>query len=73
MTFLRLRFGHALAMVAALWIAYRRGTARRPPLAREQREESVASLASAIAALDARHEAHDPSLSSTEYDADQKR
>ncbi|HEX7981204.1 MAG TPA: hypothetical protein VF461_21525 [Gemmatimonadaceae bacterium] len=60
----------ALAMIVALWIAYRRGRAPRLPGVRAQPEESVATLASAIAALDARRDAHDPSLSSAEYDAE---
>ena len=62
--------GVALAMVAALWIAYRRGTRTRAPTPRAPRDESVADLASAIAALDARHEANDPSLSSADYAAE---
>jgi len=61
--------GVMLAMIAALWVAYRRGRGIRPPVARAQPEESVATLASAIAALDARRDANDPSLSSAEYDA----
>jgi hypothetical protein len=62
--------GILLAMIAALWIAYRRGHVARSPAARAHAEESVATLASAIAALDARRDAKDPSLSSTEYDAE---
>ena len=62
--------GIMLAMIGALWIAYRRGRAIRPPTTRTQPEESVATLASAIAALDARREANDPSLSSADYDAE---
>lgn len=62
--------GIALAMIAALWVAYRRGAATRPSTPRTQREESVATLASAIAALDARREANDPSLSGADYDAE---
>jgi hypothetical protein len=62
--------GIALAMIAALWVAYRRGAATRPSTPRAQGEESVATLASAIAALDARREANDPSLSSAAYDAE---
>src|SRR5207244_4517592 len=62
--------GIMLAMIAALWVAYRRGRVVRPPVARVQPEESVATLASAIAALDARRDANDPSLSSAEYDAE---
>ncbi len=61
--------GIALAMIAALWIAYRRGAGTRAP-PRAQQDESVATLASAIAALDARREAKDPLLSSEEYDAE---
>jgi hypothetical protein len=57
-------------MVAALWIAYRRGTRTRAPTPRAPRDESVAELASAIAALDARHEANDPSLSTADYDVE---
>ena len=55
----------SLAMVGALWVAYRRGTGVRPVLAAPP--ESVESLAAAIAALDARHDAHDPSLGEDEY------
>jgi len=55
----------SLAMVGALWVAYRRGTGVRPVLAAPP--ESVESLAAAIAALDARHDAHDPSLGAEEY------
>jgi len=55
----------SLAMVGALWVAYRRGTGVRPVLAAPP--ESVESLAAAIAALDARHDAHDPSLGADEY------
>jgi len=62
--------GIALAMIAALWVAYRRGAATRPATSRAQREESVATLASAIAALDARREANDPTLAIAEYDAE---
>jgi len=62
--------GIMLAMIGALWIAYRRGRVIRPPTTRTQPEESVATLASAIAALDARREANDPSLSSADYDAE---
>jgi hypothetical protein len=62
--------GITLAMIGALWIAYRRGRVIRPPTTRTQPEESVATLASAIAALDARREANDPSLSSADYDAE---
>jgi hypothetical protein len=62
--------GIVVVMVIALWIAYRRGLVNRPPASRAHLEESVATLASAIAALDARREANDPSLSSAEYDAE---
>ena len=62
--------GFMLAMIGALWVAYRRGRVIRPPTTRTQPEESVATLASAIAALDARREANDPSLSSADYDAE---
>jgi hypothetical protein len=51
-------------MVGALWVAYRRGARmRRVPVARD----SVESLAAAIAALDARHEASDPTLPTERY------
>jgi hypothetical protein len=62
--------GIMVAMIGALWIAYRRGRASRPSVARVQPEESVATLASAIAALDARRDANDPSLSGAAYDAE---
>ena len=62
--------GIMLAMIGALWVAYRRGRVIRPPTTRTQPEESVATLASAIAVLDARREANDPSLSSADYDAE---
>ena len=62
--------GIVVVMVIALWIAYRRGRVLRPSATRTPAEESVATLASAIAALDARHEANDPSLSSADYDAE---
>ena len=39
-------------------------------MARTLPEENVATLASAIAALDARRDASDPSLSSAAYDAE---
>ena len=58
----------ALAMVGALWVAYRRGSGARPALAVQA--ESVESLAAAIAALDARHDAQDPSLGAEEYTAE---
>jgi hypothetical protein len=56
-----------LAMVGALWVAYRRGHGARPVEA--SRGESVESLAVAIAALDARHDARDPLLNAEEYAA----
>jgi hypothetical protein len=62
--------GIMVAMIGALWIAYRRGRVSRPSMARTQPEESVATLASAIAALDARRDAKDPTLSSVAYDAE---
>jgi hypothetical protein len=62
-----LSVGLALAMVGALWVAYRRGARVRP--ARPARE-SVESLAAAIAALDARHEARDPTLPAERYAAE---
>jgi hypothetical protein len=62
--------GIMVAMIGALWVAYRRGRVPRPSATRTPAEESVATLASAIAALDARREANDPSLSSAEYDAE---
>lgn len=55
----------ALSMLVALWVAYRRGTVRRPTAPRSS--ESVDSLAAAIAALDARHEASDPTLTAERY------
>ena len=62
-----LAVGLALAMVGALWVAYHRGArVRRVPVARE----SVESLAAAIAALDARHEASDPTLPADRYAAE---
>ena len=62
-----LSVGLALAMVGALWVAYRRGgrVARVP-----RATESVESLAAAIAALDARHEASDPDLTTERYSAE---
>jgi len=62
--------GIALAMIVALWVAYRRGRALRPSATPAPAEDSVATLASAIAALDARHDANDPSLSRADYDAE---
>jgi hypothetical protein len=58
----------ALAMVGALWVAYRRGSSARPVPA--ARSENAESLAVAIAALDARRDARDPSLSAEEYVAE---
>ena len=57
----------ALAMISALWIAYRRGAGVRRVVI--QPSDSVDSLAGAIAALDARHDARDASLSDEEYAA----
>jgi hypothetical protein len=54
-----------LAMTVALWIAYRRGRVARPLVTAHA--ETAESLATAIAALDARREARDPSLSAEEY------
>lgn len=56
-----------LAMVSALWIAYRRGAGARRVVVEPR--ESVDSLAGAIAALDARHDARDASLSDEAYAA----
>ena len=56
-----------VAMISALWIAYRRGTGTRRVVVEPR--ESVESLAGAIAALDARHDARDASLSDEEYAA----
>ena len=62
-----LSVGVALAMVGALWVAYRRGARVRPvPVARE----SVESLAAAIAARDARHDASGPTLPDERYAAE---
>jgi hypothetical protein len=55
----------SLAMIGALFIAYRRGSSARPVLVAPP--DSVESLAAAIAALDARHDARDPSLNAEEY------
>jgi hypothetical protein len=55
----------AVAMIGALWIAYRRGAGARRVVSVPR--ESVDSLAAAIAALDARHDARDPSLSAEDY------
>ena len=62
-----LSVGLALAMVGALWVAYRRGMRVRPAAVVA---ESVDSLAAAIAALDARHEASDPTLPADRYAAE---
>jgi len=56
-----------LAMISALWIAYRRGAATPRVVAKPR--DDVESLAGAIAALDARHDARDASLSDEEYAA----
>jgi len=58
----------ALVMLVALWVAYRRGAVRARPT--RPALESVDSLAAAIAALDARHEASDPTLSAERYAAE---
>jgi hypothetical protein len=61
-----LAVGLVLAMVGALAVAYRRGgSVRRVAAPRDAAD----SLAAAIAALDARRDAGDPSLSTTDYDA----
>jgi hypothetical protein len=60
--------GLVLAMTAALAVAYRRGGSVRrvaPAVALDGPD----ALAAAIAALDARHEARDPTLSPADYDA----
>ena len=54
-----------LAMIVALWIAYRRDRGARPGVVAHT--ESAESLATAIAALDARRDARDPSLNAEEY------
>ncbi|MDB4882672.1 MAG: hypothetical protein JWL95_1438 [Gemmatimonadetes bacterium] len=59
-----LAVGLVLAMVVALAIAYRRGGYIRVVATPRDATES---LAAAIAALDARHEANDPSLSAAAY------
>jgi hypothetical protein len=59
--------GAALAMIVALWIAYRRGGGvRRVVMPRDSAE----SLAAAIAALDARRDARDPTLTMESYAAE---
>jgi hypothetical protein len=64
-----LAIGLVLAMLGALAIAYRRGAiARARPLA--PAPNNVESLAAAIAALDARHDANDPSLAPAAYDVE---
>jgi hypothetical protein len=61
-----LAVGLVLAMIGALAVAYRRGgSVRRVPQPRDAAE----TLAAAIAALDARREANDPSLPAAEYEA----
>jgi hypothetical protein len=62
---LALLIGVGIAMVGALGIAYWRGAGTRRVVAAPI--ESADSLAAAIAALDARRDAHDPSLSAEEY------
>lgn len=57
-----------LAMIAALWVAYRRGAGPRRVFLVPR--ESPESLAAAIAALDARHDAHDPTLPNETYAAE---
>jgi len=57
-----------LAMLAALWVAYRRGARPRSALAAPR--ERAEMLAAAIAALDARHDAHDPTLADDTYAAE---
>ena len=57
-----------LAMVAALWVAYRRDAGPRRVIVVPR--ESPASLAAAIAALDARHDADDPTLPNETYAAE---
>jgi hypothetical protein len=57
--------GLALAMLVALAVAYRRGAVRTRPLPASP--ESADSLAAAIAALDVRHEASDPTLTAEGY------
>ena len=54
-------------MIGALWVAYRRGA--RPRLAAST-PDGVETLAAAIAALDARREANDPTLAPAAYDAE---
>lgn len=60
--------GLAVAMIVALGLAYRRGAARVRPA--RVTHESVDSLAAAIAALDARHEASDSTLPDEQYRAE---
>jgi hypothetical protein len=55
----------ALAMLFALWLAYRRGGVTTPRV--RPSHESVDTLAAAIAALDARHEGSDPTLTAERY------
>jgi hypothetical protein len=62
-----LAVGLVLAMVAALAVAYRRGGSTRT---RAPARDGADSLAAAIAALDARRDANDPSLSAAAYDAE---
>ena len=56
-----------LAMISALWVAYRRGAGPRRVVVEPR--DNVESLAGAIAALDARHDARDASLSDEDYAA----
>jgi hypothetical protein len=56
-----------LAMISALWDAYRRGAGPRRVVVEPR--DNVESLAGAIAALDARHDSRDASLSDEEYTA----
>jgi hypothetical protein len=62
-----LAVGVAAAMLLALFVAYRRGARARPAAAPA---ESIESLASAIAALDARRDANDPALSAAAYETE---
>lgn len=56
-----------LSMMIALWVAFRRGATARAP---SPAPESIETLAAAIAALDARHSAHDASLADESYRAE---
>lgn len=57
-----------LAMIGALWVAYRRGA--RPRFLPVTPRDSAETLAAAIASLDARHDAHDPTLPNEAYAAE---